>query len=219
MGILEKLFEERDDEFAYTTLNKSGKPTEDPDKITKVVAVLKQSTSKRATDLGKKYEDILRRQKQIDKDLEEIKDKAVDLVEGLHDARDAIYTRAVETAKVILTLSKESVRKNIKFDQEKFLTKILDIVPDLEKEIKIFEKECTSISETLVKPSFKAELKQEGVSDVIKRVKNYIGTIVDNVKKWATGYDKKLNSIKNEIDSLNTGNVEESYKAYMNRIL
>lgn len=242
MGILEKLFEERkEDEFQYKTVTSKGKETEDPEKISKVIAVLKQSTSGKATNLAKKYEEILRKQKEIDKDLSEIKEKGIEFVEGLFDARDAIYTRAVETAKVVLTLSKETIRKTPKFDEEKFISKILALVPHLEKEIEVFKKECSTITETLVKSSLKPELKEEGFSDLIKKIKDYINKVVTGVKNWATGYDKKLNSIKKEFglsDKMINGSEEEvsepeqekpemensesyteSFKEYFDRIL
>jgi len=218
MGILDRLFEDRrEDEFDYTTVSKSGKETDDPEKITKVIAILKSSKAGATTRLAKEFEEILQKQKEIDEALDAIKAKGMEMMNDLFSAKDVLYTRVLETSKVTLTMSKETIRKDVKFDTEKFILKILAIVPDLSEKVEEFKKECTSIKESVVKSTIKPALKEEGFSDFIKKIKNYITKIWDNINLWSKSYDKKLNNIKKQFN-IDTSALE-SFKAYIERLL
>jgi hypothetical protein len=201
MSFLDKIFEDRqENEFTYKTVNKSGKETDDAEKITKVIAVLKGSTAGKATKLAKEYEDILVLTKSLEQKLAPLKAKGMEFMDGVFDAEDALMTRVLETAKVTLTASKKTTRETVKFDKEKFMGKLLELVPDLKKQIEKFDKECTDIQTSVVQSTLKAELKSEGFSNLVNKVKTYIDNIYNNIKKWLPGYDKKLNGLRKELD-------------------
>jgi phage-related protein len=179
-------------EFDYQLANKLGKPTENVEAISKVIATLKQSTAGYATKLGKELEDLLRTKEEVDKKIEDMKADIRPFVAELFDAKDDVFTRVVETAKVVITLGRAETRAA--FNKEKFLKSIATEFPQLVKRFDEISVECTNVSNISAKLS--VGLKNEGIGDAIKnlfnKVKNEVSKIVKGIKNYLVGYDRKL---------------------------
>lgn len=223
MSILDRLFSEdrNETEFQYTNVTKTGKETQDKESVTKVIATLKSYTAGKTTKLANEFEEMLRQKQKIDASLEELKDKSRDLFNDLFDAEDALWTRVLETSKVTLTLSKETVRKTINFNHEKFIDMILKLTPELSKEIQKFATECVEVKETKVKSTVKPELKEEGFHDILSKIKTYVTKIKNNVSNWVKSYDNKLDLVKKDLDNyiIKDSAVKESYLNRANNFL
>lgn len=194
--------ERNEDDFEYTTVNKSGKSTESPDQITKVIATLRAQKAGAATRLANEFELILKEKEDIDSRLDLMKDKARHFVEELFSTSDALWTRVLETARVTLSLSKDTVRNNKKFNEDLFIKKILGIMPDLADKVEQFRIECTEISSSVVKSSITPKIKTEGFEATFNKLVGFISKIANGFKKWLPMYDKKLYSIEGEIKKL-----------------
>lgn len=201
--------EDRQPDIQYTTVNASGKPTEDYDKIVKVIANLKSHNAGKTTKLAKEFETMLQQKKAIDTDLEKLKDKSREVFDELYSSSDLIWTRVLETAKVTISLSRDTVQKKINFNAEMFIDKILAIAPELTAQIVLLQKECTSekvsnkksVVDVKLKDQEKAESVQtESVHNFFKDAMKYVTKIKNQVMSWVKGYDKKLDTIEKQLD-------------------
>lgn len=190
----------QDQEFEYQAVAKGGKPTEDMEKITKVIATLKPSTAGTATKLGNQLEAVLKQKEDIDAKLATLKENIRSFIGEVFNAEDEMWTRVVETAKVIMSMSKATTRAN--FNKDKFLQSISKEFPDFAKRFNDLVKECISISDVASK--LDVELKTESVGQVFKKMlgnlKSEIAKVVKNVKMFLTGYDRKLAHWKAELE-------------------
>lgn len=192
----------RNDDFSYELQNKSG-TKQDPgsQKIEKVVVYLKGSKASVATKLAKEFEDIDLQMKKLAEQKSKVKEKIIPFVEDLFDIQDSVWTRVVDTAGVLLALSRASTRNN--FDSKKFIEKIAKEFPNLKARFDEIAKECTNVINVASKVNVK--IKNEGVGDAIKvvfeKIQTQITNFVEKIKKFLLGYDKKLSGWKSEIIS------------------
>jgi hypothetical protein len=190
----------RDDSFEYKGFKKTGTATEDPNQISKVVAVLKTQKAASATRLAAEFIKIKEAKDSIDLLEQEFRDRGRGYVESLFDAEDAVWTRVVETGKVVMQISKASTRTTIKFDQEGFLAAILKIAPQLTDKMEKLKKAYTTETTIPVAAGFKASLQGEGIKEISQKTLEYLKNMgakfLNYIKSWGSVYDDQLAEIE-----------------------
>lgn len=169
-----------------------------PDKIDSVIVYLKGAKSKSATSLAKEFDAVNKAKKEILQQEAKLKEDLKGMTNELFSAKDAMMTRIMDTASVLITASKMSTREN--FDKEKFFEKIYKEFPKLRTKFEEIKNECQILTD--VDSNIKVTMK-EGIGDTIKntyaKVKAQVAKIVDNIKSYLTNYDSKLSAWKQEL--------------------
>jgi hypothetical protein len=206
----------RSSEFEYQGFKKSGSKSEDPNEITKVVAVLKAQKASAASKLADEFIKIQEEKQRIDALELKFKEKGREFVGNLFDADDEIWTRVVQTAKVSMQISKATVRTTVKFDEEGFYNALVKLAPQLTDKLIKLRKSYTVTSSIPVASSFKASLASEGILDFSKKALDYLKNIgtkfLDYIKNWGKSYDDQLVGIENRFKTVMPF---ESFKNYM----
>jgi hypothetical protein len=186
------------DYVKYKTLNKSGKETEDKDRITKVIAVLSHQKGSAATKLIDSYETIQSEKKKLDEQLDSMKADMLDYVQNMFDETDRAYTNILETASMTITMSKESERNTVKW--EKFLEKLKVLLPEMVKTFDDMVAEVTTT--TKVASSLKAKFKgdddmNESVLSTIKdKLKTLLNSFLDKFKRKNDKFESDIKELK-----------------------
>ncbi|MCH8232406.1 MAG: hypothetical protein IIB82_07160, partial [Bacteroidetes bacterium] len=151
--------------------------------VSKVIANLTKQKSSAATKLATRYKQIDSAQKKITEQRNTLNLEMTEYVSSLFDAEDAIYTRVVDTASMILTLSKAQKGTKVSVNFEKILEEILKIVPELTSQVDSLLKKYTVIKEFEKKAALRTpKLKGEGVLDkIIKKFKDFMLKFRNNI--------------------------------------
>jgi hypothetical protein len=188
-----EITEARDPNLTYTE-------KEVKKQIDRVTVVLDGVQSGKFTRLAKRYRNV---QKALDildakmKDLnEEIKEKALDLF----DAEDEIYTRVVETVSLTMTVSKRQVSTKTDINYEKAVDQLLEMVPDLENQIKELIEANKQVKTVEKSPALRTALKESFMSDAFRQVKQIAKQALTSIKSWGKAYDKKLKELEKLLD-------------------
>jgi hypothetical protein len=200
-SILSYLLEVRDPVLQYKTANAKNKPTIVESEIDKVILELKDKNSAPASNLANRFDEI----KQLERDIQERKlkfdEKILEFFENHFDPTDAVYTRVIETASLVIQVGTPSVRKNVKFDEDGFFTEVSkELTPELIEKMKELRKKFTTTKDSDVKAIIKVKPLTEGVlGDFKKYSLGLISKLVSYVKElnlWGKSYDKKVQDIK-----------------------
>jgi hypothetical protein len=188
----------------YRMVNKSGKPTEDMTKVTKVIADLKSQKATAATKLALQFQKILEERKRLETEEENLKIKGRTTVADLFDAKDEILTRVAETASVVMQISKASERTDIKLDVDGLLNAIGELAPELIESIKALREKYTSETKTPVSPKFSVSLKsktqKESMWDTIwQKMKGAGKSFLSLISEWGKMYDSRLDAVKQQL--------------------
>lgn len=181
------LTEARDPNVSYTNKEIKGK-------LERVTAILEGKDSAQYTRLAKRYARLKKSNELLKERQDELNKELRSTVEGLFDAQDEIYTRVVDTVSLTVTLAKQAP-PSTKVDYESVVTKLTEMVPELEEQIKVLIKEFTTAG-AVKAPGVTVKLKEGMLSDFLAEVKKY----VKNVVRWATGYDKRLEELRQLVD-------------------
>lgn len=176
------------------------------DIVVRVTVFLTGNESSAATRLAKRFVRLDQAMKQQIKLRDAANADAKKLFEELFDAEDEILTRVIETASVTMTLSKAVRGKDkpnvITVDFEAAYRELAEMVlglteqkEKLNKKIEaILAKHTTSTPARDTPAKLTTDVKlDEGIMDTLKKMVN---TVVESIKNWATGYDKKLDAFK-----------------------
>lgn len=176
------------------------------DVIVRVTVFLTGSESAQATRLAKRFKRLDQAMKHHIKLRDEANAEAKKLFETLFDAEDEILTRVIETATVTMTLSKavkgsdkppvETVDFEAAYrDLSELVLGLTEQKEKLNKKIEaILAKHTTSTPARDTPAKLTTDVKlDEGIMDTLKKMVN---TVVESIKSWATGYDKKLDAFK-----------------------
>lgn len=190
-----ELFEARKSDLPYEEKKTKGI-------INRVIVSLKGNESGAATRLTKRYEELDEALKDLADKRNALNSEVKELVDDLFDAEDCIYTRVVETISYTITLSKgekaESKTPKKSIDYEGAFKALSALVPDLTEQVKLITEEFTKEIPTTDTPQ-KLTVKRtdEGLKDTASRLVAKFKRLLASVKKWAEGYDSKLEKVKN----------------------
>lgn len=125
-----------------------------------------------------------------------VKEKALELF----DAEDEVMTRVVDTVSLGITISKKPIiQDTTKTDWEKVALEIAKLTPELDDKIQEIIKAYTQTKPGVKKDvSLRVDIKEANavVDFVWDKLKAAFSKLTDKLKAWGTGYDSKLDKIK-----------------------
>jgi len=140
--------EDRRPTVDYEYRTKTDKLTQkESDDVAKVVAVLKKKQSDASLKLAKAFLSVDARAKQLKEKLEELKTKIRgEVVEKYFDASDEAFTRVIEMADAVITISKKTMMPGgEKFNADAFYKELLEIMPNVATTLEELKKKHTEI--------------------------------------------------------------------------
>lgn len=166
--------------------------TELDDNITKVVALLKKQRASKASRLIDQYAKMLQEKKRLDQEIDQIKEKQYPLFQELFNVQEAIYTRVIETASMILTMDKETTVHRKNFDEEGFFKELEQIVaPSIFALLIELRKKFTEETEEIRKSRLTPKLKNEGpMSDLMAKIKAFSKNVFLKLRRVDDVLDK-----------------------------
>lgn len=189
------LQEARDPSLTYL-FKKTGKA------ITKVILELTGHESGRMTRIARRYTQLDRLFKLLESRRDNLNAEVKKMIEEEYfDAEDAALTRVIETCSLTITLTKaetaamKSPKKTV--DYEAIVKELEQLVPELSDKLQELTDKYTEIvppKDTPAKLLVKNKL-EEGVSSSIKK-------FIQSFLSWAKNFDKKLNSIKKQLEDI-----------------
>jgi len=173
-------------------LTKSGKEVQEiDDRVTKAIIELKKQKSSSATKLIDQFSKSLQQKKMLDKEIEQLKEKSYLLFSELFEARDAVYTRVIETASLILTMSKETKMTTTKFNVDEFFTELEQTVaPNIYALLAEMRKKFTEVKTIDKKSTLTPDLKEGLVSDLVAKGKDFFKNVMNRLRKVDVVLDK-----------------------------
>jgi hypothetical protein len=171
--------------------------------ITKVIAVLRRGNSAKYTRLANNFQRLAELKKETDRINEELKDDLRDALAFMFRPEDAAYTRVVETAQFVLSISKNPEAATTVRYAEVLKALEKELTPELVEVMKTIKAKYTSmqkakppyITGVMKKTSESMEL-SEGIWDSIKGMWS---KFTNSVKNWLSGYDNRLNALKAQV--------------------
>jgi transposase len=160
----------------------------------KVIAELHKQKSGYVNRIVSQYEEIVTELNKLKILKESIDPQIKQYISEIFNDEDKLYTRVIETNRMLITLSKESERKDFKMDtfleqlDKSELTK--DMIESVKKMID------TSYKITKVAPSLKGELKKKNEANVVSKlidwVKGFIHGVNNFINHKSTEMEKKI---------------------------
>lgn len=169
--------------------------------VEKVIVTLTGNTSGKFTKLISKYKKLQKGIEQLQKVQGELNENIKEEVVELFDADDEVLTRIVDTVSATLTLAKKTTVRSEKVDYSAILEKLVEMVPELEEQVKQLVEEHTKISITEKSPALRTTLK-EGIKEWAKEIKAIAKHAMKVVKVWARIYDEDLKEVNEMISAL-----------------
>lgn len=202
---LQDIYEARDKDLDYATELKKGE-------IDKVIVSLEGNKSGTMTKLAKRFKEIDKQLKQIEKEHDKVKDEAKDIVSGLFDAEDEVYTRVVRTASLALTLSKSIKHTSDVVDYEKIANELISLLDGelLQKAEEIKKKYTILGSVQKATPKLSVKVEESKFTDFVQKVATYFDNFAAKFKNWGKEYDKKLDSIEKQMQRVPVTEEEKS---------
>jgi len=179
--------EARDPSVSYSNKEIKGK-------LERVTAILEGKDSAKYTKLASRYSRLKKSNELLKERQDELNKELRASVEGLFDAQDEIYTRVVDTVSLTVTLAKQAP-PSTKVDWESVVLKLTEMVPELEEQIKTLTKEFTTAG-AVKAPGVTVKLKEGALADFLAQIKSYIRSVT----RWATGYDKRLEKLRQSVE-------------------
>lgn len=172
-------------------------------KLEKVIATLKAKDSERYTKLALKMSRVEKLAKEIDEIKAEIKQETREYVIDLFDADDATKTRVIETASVVLTLTKDP-KKTESPQYAKILGELENhLTPDLLKMLQELKRQYVTVVQKQPSLTYDGIMPESVVSDVWNRLSLSARKMIRDVKTFVRGllfdleeYDNRLDEVK-----------------------
>ena len=178
-------------EVKYTEVKVKGE-------IARVVAELSGNRSGAFTRLGNRYKKLSDAIDKLSEQRNKLNDQIKDQVEELFNATDVVYTRVVETVSITATLSKatKAEPKSV-VNYEKIAEALAELIPtELQSKVDEITRMYTTIKEGSAKaPALRVTVNEGVFETLISKLKGWFGSVI----KWASSYDKKLKSIKEQL--------------------
>ena len=191
--LVSQLFEARNPKVNYVPLELKGK-------VERVTAVLEGHESAKFTNLAKRYKQLDRIIKALDVQLNEKKVILKSKMDEYWDASDIVYTRALQTCSLTLSLSKKTL-PGLKDDYEAAFNKLVAdlnvLVPELTE--KIEELKVAALKETQKKS---AGQDSKLTIKIDEGVRSFFTSLISKFKSWASKYDSKLDKMKVDLANL-----------------
>lgn len=178
------------------------------DKITKVTVYLKSYLSGRFTKLGRNLIRIQKLTEELKTLEQETKEEARDLLGGLFNAEDEAYTRVIDTVGFLFHMSKTptptgsvSYSKVLKELEGHLTPELIQILEGLKAKHTSAPVQKAASLKAVDKnaPVAAEESIQEGVGDMVSKLKGFFGKVFQEVKAWGVSYDSKLDALKAEV--------------------
>ena len=142
--IFARLMEERIPGVEYQMLDKKGKPVQVIEQCEKVVAVLKEQKASAATKLMEDFIKIQTITKSLEKLNAEFLSEVGTMFEETFSPEDIVYSRAIQTASLVMTFTKEGKKETI--DYKKFIEEVKTILtPELVEKLNEIRKKYTTV--------------------------------------------------------------------------
>lgn len=184
-------------------------------KLDRVTVELQGSQSGVMTKIASRYERLEKAIKRMAEKRDELNAKLKENVESLFNAEDVVLTRVVETASFTMTLSKlikgSEQDPKVVVRYEEIAKELQTLIPDeLQEQVDAIIAKYTETSIAADKsPALRVKAKldenlTEGVVEFIQKVTTKLSSFVRSITKWAIGYDKKLESLKDQVAKAKT---------------
>jgi len=207
----------RDKGLEYTPIKKSGVETDDMAQATQIITDLKGSKARSADKLAQELLNITEEKRRIDELEKQAKAASLEFVEQMFDTADEAYTRVVQTAATVMTLSKKSTSKRSDFQVEKFMAAVAKMTGVAEQELEKMRKKFTKVTESPRASSIKAaELESfatEGLADIPAKLVGVLKTIGQNFMHAMTSWFDDADRLMGEMQKI-LGN-ELKYEGYI----
>lgn len=172
----------------YTTKNKSGKKTDDPEKIVKVEGEIPQAKGGTEYETLSEIAKLVKTQKDLTTKLEAAKEEVRVYMEELFDVSDKLNTRVLKinmiqdgaSSELIVSLNKDTERKTV--DYKGFLKELKDIYIELSVDIDLLLEKYTTISK--IASGIKFELNESLLSTLRSAVRKLISYFSKKFKKY-----------------------------------
>lgn len=172
----------------YTSKNKSGKKTDDPEKIVKVEGEIPQAKGVTEYETLSEIANLVKTQKDLTAKLETAKEEVRVYMEELFDVSDKLNTRVLKinmiqdraSSELIVSLNKDTERKTV--DYKGFLKELKDIYLELSLDIDLLLEKYTSISK--IASGIKFELNESLMSTLRSAVRKLISYFSKKFKKY-----------------------------------
>jgi hypothetical protein len=172
----------------YTTKNKSGKKTDDPEKIVKVEGEIPQANGVTEYETLSEIAKLVKTQKDLTAKLETAKEEVRIYMEELFDVSDKLNTRVLKinmiqdgaSSELIVSLNKDTERKTV--DYKGFLKELKDIYIELSVDIDLLLEKYTTISK--IASGIKFELNESLMSTLRSAVRKLISYFSKKFKKY-----------------------------------
>jgi hypothetical protein len=175
--------------------------------ITKVIAELDAKQSKEFDKLAKEYKrvDVELKETQLERDRlnGDVKEKLL----GLFDLEDKVYTRVIDTTKLVATLSRDSEPAE-HFDIEGFISELTPLVAELGVSIQAIRSKYTTTNKAGRAPALKVDLKQPiKTNRKSRKVKESLSTSIEKaieimVSKFIHYFNRKMNRFDDKLYNL-----------------
>lgn len=172
----------------YTSKNKSGKKTDDPEKIVKVEGEIPQAKGVSEYETLSEIAKLVKTQKDLTAKLETAKEEVRVYMEELFDVSDKLNTRVLKinmiqdgaSSELIVSLNKDTERKTV--DYKGFLKELKDIYIELSLDIDLLLEKYTTISK--IASGIKFELNESLMSTLRSAVRKLISYFSKKFKKY-----------------------------------
>lgn len=206
------------DTVTYKAVGATGKPVDDPSKVTKIIAKLESYDSARYTKLGRNLKRIQAVSELLKKATEDAKQETRELLADLFDATDAALTREVRTINFLFKMSKDpkpsttykwaSIMEEFQENLTPELLKILEALKEKHKTVTATAPKLATVvdidpatgepiagdKKKAAKKAVKAATTEEGyvAEGALDTLKAWASKMKNFVLAWGKAYDKKL---------------------------
>lgn len=212
----------RNPKLVYKAFKRGGKETDDMIQAERIITQLKGSKIKSADKLAKELYDITEEKKKLNELEKSVKIKARKYVEDIFDTADNAYTRVVETADTVLTLSKQNVSRKESFQVEKFMQAVAKMTGVAEDQLEKLRDKFTEVVETPREPSVKGSVKEEGFKEMTSSVIKFLKNIGSKFKRvmvdWFDESDKLLADMQKMLANEFKYESYQGYEKYLSDI-
>lgn len=195
-----QISEARKSELEYTEKKVKGQ-------IDRVIATLEGNQSGKFTKLISRYKKLQKGVQALAQQQELLNTRLKEEVEDYFDAEDEVFTRVIETISATMTIAKKTTSVSTKVDYpailEDLVSQLTELVPDLTEKVQELTEKHTTITKTEKSPALRTTIKdtlKEGTfTDAINELKRTLKSFLSSIKKWGTGFDKRLKKVTDQM--------------------
>lgn len=205
--IIRKRQPEHPDVLGYEMKGKTKKATA-AGLFDQVIVTLKGGLSKHFTDLARQFNRVKEEKERLAAEEKKFKAVTRQAFDELFDPADEVLTRVVETASLVMKISKAEERIAEKLDEEGYLAELEKLTGLAADELeKIRDKYITTIT-TQVEPKVLApkekKVKKESYQideGVMDNIRSYAAKVKRRVMSWLSKWDARFADLKSKIEA------------------